>query len=153
MSILRGDAVEKRFMERALALAHTAAEDGEIPVGAVVVRNNEIIGEGRNRREKEKTPLAHAEIEAIHTAAEALGDWRLSGCELYVTLEPCSMCAGAILNSRLSLLVFGAYDEAAGAVISRENVFSPFRNDVRVVGGFFESECRSLLTEFFTALR
>lgn len=140
-------------MERALLLALQAAEDGEIPVGAVVVKNNEIIGEGRNRRENKKTPLAHAEIEAIHTAAEALGDWRLSGCELYVTLEPCSMCAGAILNSRLSLLVFGAYDEAAGAVISRENVFSPFRNDVRVVGGFFESECRSLLTEFFTALR
>ena len=140
-------------MERALLLALQAAEDGEIPVGAVVVKNNEIIGEGRNRREKEKTPLAHAEIEAIHSAAETLGDWRLSGCELYVTLEPCSMCSGAILNSRLSLLVFGAYDEAAGAVISRENVFSPFRNDVRVVGGFFESECRSLLTEFFTALR
>ena len=140
-------------MERALLLALQAAEDGEIPVGAVVVRNNEIIGEGRNRREKEKTPLAHAEIEAIHGAAKALGDWRLSGCELYVTLEPCSMCSGAILNSRLSLLVFGAYDEAAGAVISRENVFSPFRNDVRVVGGFFEIECRSLLTEFFTALR
>ena len=145
--------MEKRFMERALALAHTAAEDGEIPVGAVVVRNNEIIGEGRNRREKKKTPLAHAEIEAIHSAAEMLGDWRLSGCELYVTLEPCSMCAGAIANARLSALVFGAYDEAAGAVISRENVFSPFRNDVRVVGGFLESECRSLLTEFFTALR
>ena len=140
-------------MERALLLALQAAEDGEIPVGAVVVRNNEIIGEGRNRREKKKTPLAHAEIEAIHTAAKALGDWRLSGCELYVTLEPCSMCAGAIANARLSALVFGAYDEAAGAVISRENVFSPFRNDVRVVGGFFESECRSLLTEFFTALR
>ena len=146
-------ALEKRFMERALLLALQAAEDGEIPVGAVVVKNNEIIGEGRNRREKKKTPLAHAEIEAIHTAAEALGDWRLSGCELYVTLEPCSMCAGAIANARLSALVFGAYDEAAGAVISRENVFSPFRNDVRVVGGFFESECRSLLTEFFTALR
>ena len=140
-------------MERALLLALQAAEDGEIPVGAVVVKNNEIIGEGRNRREKKKTPLAHAEIEAIHSAAEMLGDWRLSGCELYVTLEPCSMCAGAIANARLSALVFGAYDEAAGAVISRENVFSPFRNDVRVVGGFFESECRSLLTEFFTALR
>ena len=139
-------------MERALLLALQAAEDGEIPVGAVVVKNNEIIGEGRNRREKKKTPLAHAEIEAIHSAAETLGDWRLSGCELYVTLEPCSMCAGAIANARLSALVFGAYDEAAGAVISRENVFSPFRNDVRVVGGFFESECRSLLTEFFTAL-
>ena len=117
-------------MERALLLALQAAEDGEIPVGAVVVKNNEIIGEGRNRREKKKTPLAHAEIEAIHSAAETLGDWRLSGCELYVTLEPCSMCSGAILNSRLSLLVFGAYDEAAGAVISRENVFSPFRNDL-----------------------
>ena len=140
-------------MERALALAHTAAEDGEIPVGAVVVRNNEIIGEGRNRREKEKTPLAHAEIEAIHGAAKALGDWRLSGCELYVTLEPCSMCAGAIANARLSTLVFGAYDEAAGAVISRENVFSPFRNDVRVVGGFLESECKKVLSDFFAALR
>lgn len=140
-------------MERALLLALQAAEDGEIPVGAVVVRNNEIIGEGRNRREKEKTPLAHAEIEAIHSAAETLGDWRLSGCELYVTLEPCSMCAGAIANARLSALVFGAYDEAAGAVISRENVFSPFRNDVRVVGGFFESECKKVLSDFFTALR
>ena len=76
-------------MERALVLAHLAADEGEIPVGAVVVKNNKIIGEGRNRREKEKTPLAHAEIEAIHNAAKALGDWRLSGCELYVTLEPC----------------------------------------------------------------
>ena len=140
-------------MERALLLALQAAEDGEIPVGAVVVKNNEIIGEGRNRREKEKTPLAHAEIEAIHSAAETLGDWRLSGCELYVTLEPCSMCAGAIANARLSALVFGAYDEAAGAVISRENVFSPFRNDVRVVGGFFESECKKVLSDFFAALR
>lgn len=140
-------------MERALLLALQAAEDGEIPVGAVVVKNNEIIGEGRNRREKEKTPLAHAEIEAIHGAAEALGDWRLSGCELYVTLEPCSMCAGAILNSRLSLLVFGAYDEAAGAVISRENAFSPFRNDMRVIGGFFESECKKVLSDFFAAMR
>lgn len=145
--------MEKRFMERALALAHTAAEDGEIPVGAVVVKGGKIIGEGRNRREKEKTPLAHAEIEAIHKAAKTLGDWRLSGCVLYVTLEPCSMCAGAIANSRLSKLVFGAYDEAAGAVISREDGLSPFNNTMSVVGGFLESECRSLLTEFFTALR
>lgn len=140
-------------MERALLLARQAAEDGEIPVGAVVVKDNKIIGEGRNRREKAKTPLAHAEIEAVHNAAEALGDWRLSGCELYVTLEPCSMCAGAIVNSRLSSLVFGAYDETAGAVISHETVLSPFKNDICVVGGFLESECKRVLTEFFSALR
>lgn len=140
-------------MERALDLAHLAADEGEIPVGAVVVKNNKIIGEGRNRREKEKTPLAHAEIEAIHNAAKALGDWRLSGCELYVTLEPCCMCAGAIVNARLSALVFGAYDGTDGAVISRENGFSPFKNNVRVVGGFLEGECKRVLTEFFSALR
>lgn len=140
-------------MERALVLAHLAADEGEIPVGAVVVKNNKIIGEGRNRREKAKTPLAHAEIEAIHNAAKALGDWRLSGCELYVTLEPCCMCAGAIVNARLSALVFGAYDGMAGAVISRENGFSPFKNNVRVVGGFLEGECKRVLTEFFSALR
>ncbi len=140
-------------MERALALALLAADEGEIPVGAVVVKNSKIIGEGRNRREKEKTPLAHAEIEAIHNAAKALGDWRLSGCELYVTLEPCCMCAGAIVNARLSALVFGAYDEAAGAVISRENGFSPFKNNVRVVGGFLEGECKRVLSDFFLSMR
>lgn len=140
-------------MERALVLAHLAADEGEIPVGAVVVKNNKIIGEGRNRREKAKTPLAHAEIEAIHNAAKALGDWRLSGCELYVTLEPCCMCAGAIVNARLSALVFGAYDGTAGAVISRENGFSPFKNNVRVVGGFLEGECKRVLSDFFLSMR
>lgn len=140
-------------MERALVLAHLAADEGEIPVGAVVVKNNKIIGEGRNRREKAKTPLAHAEIEAIHNAAKALGDWRLSGCELYVTLEPCIMCCGAIINARIDRLVFGAYDDSAGTVISRADVTEDFGAKIQVIGGYMESECKELLCSFFKNLR
>lgn len=141
------------YMEKALLLAKEAAAEGEIPVGAVVVKNKKIIGEGRNRREKEKTPLAHAELEAIHNAAKALGDWRLSGCELYVTLEPCAMCAAAIVTSRISKLVFGAYDKNAGGVISGKNTFDNFENKVQIVGGYTEKECRKVLEDFFEKLR
>lgn len=140
-------------MERALEKANEAFADGEIPVGAVVVRNGKIIGEGRNRREKAKSALAHAEIEAIHNAAQALGDWRLSGCELYVTLEPCIMCCGAIINARIDRLVFGAYDETAGAVISRADVTEDFGAKIQVIGGYMESECKELLSAFFKNLR
>ncbi len=140
-------------MERALALANEAAKEGEIPVGAVVVKNKKVIGEGRNRREREKTPLAHAELEALHTAAKNIGDWRLSGCELYVTLEPCAMCSGAIIMSRVKKLVFGAYDEAAGGVISRGEMFSAFENKVQIIGGYMEKDCRKVLTDFFEKMR
>lgn len=140
-------------MERALELAYKAAADGEIPVGAVVVRNGIIIGEGRNRREKEKTALAHAEIEALHNACQSVGDWRLSGCELFVTLEPCAMCCGAIINARIDRLVFGAYDERAGAVISRADITDSFGGGIHVVGGYMENECKAVLTSFFQKLR
>lgn len=144
---------ERIYMARALALAKEAANDGEIPVGAVVVKNKRIIGEGRNRREKEKTPLAHAELEALHAAAKSIGDWRLSGCELYVTLEPCAMCSGAIIMARIGKLVFGAYDEAAGGVISRGEMFSSFENKVQIIGGYMEKDCRSILSDFFEKMR
>lgn len=140
-------------MERALALARLAADEGEVPVGAVVVKDGKIIGEGRNRREKEKTPLGHAEIEAVHNACRFLGSWRLSGCELYVTLEPCSMCLGAAIGARVSKIVFGAYDEKAGAAVSRGNMLEDFENKVQVFGGYMQRECRELLTLFFTDLR
>ena len=140
-------------MERALEKAREAFADGEIPVGAVVVKDGKIIGEGRNRREKEKSALAHAEIEAIHNAAQTLGDWRLSGCELFVTLEPCIMCCGAAVNARIERLVFGAYDEAGGAVVSRFDVTDTFGAKIQVIGGYMESECKTLLGEFFKKLR
>jgi len=140
-------------MERALFLAKEAAKNGEVPVGAVVVKDGKIIGEGQNRREKEKTPLAHAELEALHNAARALGDWRLSGCELYVTLEPCAMCSGAIILSRIEKLVFGAYDETGGGVLGNQNTFENFKNKVQIVGGYMENECQTVLTDFFEKLR
>ena len=144
---------KRKYMERALFLAKEAAKKGEVPVGAVVVKNGKIIGEGQNRREKEKTPLAHAELEALHNAAKTLGDWRLSGCELYVTLEPCAMCGGAIITSRLKRLVFGAYDETAGGVISHNNMFFDFENKVQIIGGYMENECKKVLEDFFEKLR
>lgn len=143
----------RKFMERALEKAKEAFADGEIPVGAVVVKDGKIIGEGRNRREKSKTALAHAEIEALHNASLTLGDWRLSGCEMFVTLEPCIMCCGAIINARIDCLVFGAYDEQAGAMISRAEVAETFGSGIRTVGGYMEKECREVLTSFFRNLR
>lgn len=141
------------FMERALLLAKQAAKDGEIPVGAVVVKDGKIISEGRNRREKEKTPLAHAELEALHAASQVIGDWRLNGCELYVTLEPCAMCSAAIIAARIEKLVFGAYDEKSGGVISSRTLFSDFENRVSVVGGYMQRQCRQVLDDFFEGLR
>lgn len=144
------------YMRRALELAHEAAEDGEVPVGAVIVRrlDGKIVGEGRNRREKSRSALAHAEIEAISRAGETLGGWRLSGCEMYVTLEPCPMCAGAVINARLDKVVFGAYDEKAGSCKTVTELFSlPYNSRPLCEGGFMEEQCCALLKNFFGEMR
>ena len=145
---------EKRFMLRALELAQEAAAAGEVPVGAVVVKAGRVIGEGRNRREAGKTALAHAELEAIHQACQALGTWRLTGCDLYVTLEPCPMCSGAIINSRLKRVVYGARDPKAGCCGSLTDLFAlPFNHHPVMEQGLLEEEAQALLQEFFAGLR
>jgi len=143
-----------RFMEAALALAGEAAAEGEVPVGCVIVRKGEIVGRGRNRRERNKSALAHAEIEAISEACRCLGGWRLWECTLYVTLEPCPMCAGAIINARIPRVVYGASDAKCGAVRSVCSLFSmEFNHHPQVESGVLEEECAALLTEFFRKLR
>ena len=142
------------FMDAALALAREAAQDGEVPVGCVIVRGDEIVGRGRNRRETEKTALGHAEIEAIADACRNLGGWRLWECTLYVTLEPCPMCAGAIINARIPRVVFGASDDKCGACGSVCDLFSmDFNHHPEVEKGVREAESKELLTEFFQQLR
>ena len=142
------------FMDAALELAAQAAADGEVPVGCVIVRKGEIVGRGRNRRETEKTALGHAEIEAISDACKNLGGWRLWECTLYVTLEPCPMCAGAIINARIPRVVYGASDEKCGACGSVCDLFSMnFNHHPQVRTGVREEESRALLTEFFQNLR
>lgn len=144
--------MNKEFMERALALAKKAAEGGDVPVGAVLVRNGEIIAEGYNRREADKDPVAHAEIEVIKRGAELLREWHLDDCELYVTLEPCPMCAGAIINSRIKRVVFGAYEPKSGCCSNESvtNLFAlPFNHKPEVYGGICEQECAELLSDFF----
>ena len=146
--------MDERMMERALALAQEAFDDGEVPVGAVVVRKSEIVGEGRNRREKGKNALYHAELEAIDNACKRLGGWRLWECELYVTLEPCPMCAGAIVNARIPRVYYGARDEAMGACGGVLNLFMErFPATPALVGGILADECRAVLGEFFQGLR
>ena len=142
------------YMEEALALAREAAQEGEVPVGCVIVRNDQIVGRGRNRRETRRTALGHAEIEAISEACQALGGWRLWECTLYVTLEPCPMCAGAIINARIPRVVYGASDGKSGACGSVCNLFSmAFNHHPQVESGIMESQCAQLLTEFFQNLR
>lgn len=146
--------MNSKFMKSAIAEAKKAALKGEIPVGAVVVKDGEIVGSGHNRREEKKSVISHAEIEAIEAACKNIGDWRLSGCELYVTLEPCPMCTGAIINSRISTVVFGAYDLNAGSMDSVVNLCSyPFESRPEIYGGIYEDECKALLTDFFEAVR
>lgn len=150
-SMLKTDA---DFMRLALAQAHESAACGEVPVGAVVVRHGEVVAVGRNRREAEKSALCHAELEAIQNACTALGGWRLWECELFVTLEPCPMCAGAILNARLQKVTFGAFDPKNGAVESVMRMFDfPFTHKPKAVGGVLETECAAVLTDFFKTLR
>ena len=145
---------DSELMQAAISLARQAAAEGEVPVGAVVAKNGEIVSTRRNRREKDKNALAHAEIEAIDGACRALGGWRLWECELFVTLEPCPMCAGAIINSRIRRVVFGAYDPKAGSCGSVNNLFDfPYNHLPALEGGFMQEECASLLRDFFTQLR
>ena len=150
-----GDAMEDlMFMDAALELAKEAAAEGEVPVGCVIVRKGEIVGRGRNRRETQKTALGHAEIEAIADACKNLGGWRLWECTLYVTLEPCPMCAGAIINARIPRVVFGASDEKCGACGSVCDLFSmEFNHHPQVEKGVREAESSQLLKEFFEHLR
>ncbi len=144
----------ERWMDEALTLAREAGEAGEVPVGCVVVREGEVIGRGRNRREEEKSALAHAEVEAIREACGRLGDWRLEGCALFVTLEPCAMCAGAILNARIPTVVYGLREGRTGACGSVLDLFSEdFGFRPRMYGGVREAECRGLMQSFFTSLR
>ena len=143
-----------QFMQEALKLAREAFEDGEVPVGCVLVRKGQIVGRGRNRREKDKSALAHAELEAIADACKNLGGWRLWECTLYVTLEPCPMCAGAIVNARIPRVVYGASDDKCGAVRSVCALFDmKFNHHPKVEYGILEEECAGLLTEFFQKLR
>lgn len=142
------------FMKEALRLADEAALEGEVPVGAVVTIDGRIVGRGRNRREKDKNALAHAELEAINDACRTLGGWRLWQCDMYVTLEPCPMCTGAIINSRIKRLVYGASDYKAGSCGSVVNLFElPYNHKPEVVAGFMQEECAQKLTEFFKRLR
>ena len=141
-------------MEAALSEAEAAALDGEIPVGAVIVKDGEIISKGRNMREKKQNALSHAEIEAINNACKRIGSWRLDGCEMYVTLEPCPMCAGAIINARIKTLNFGAFDKNAGSVDSVVNLLDyPYNHKVEVYAGICEDKCKALLESFFKNLR
>ena len=143
-----------RFMQLALELARAAAEEGEVPVGAVVVRNGEVIGTGRNRREICKNALAHAELEAIDNACRHLGGWQLVGCTLYVTLEPCPMCDGAIINSRIERVVQGAMNPKAGSCGSLINLFEiSYNHRPEVVSGICAEESSALLKSFFHSLR
>ena len=141
-------------MAQALELAREALEAGEAPVGCVIVRDGAVVGRGRNRREGERTALGHAEIEAIAEACRTLGGWRLTGCTLYVTLEPCPMCAGAILNARVPVVCYGARDDKAGCCGSVLNLFEErFNHHPRIYGGVLEGDCAALLREFFQKLR
>ncbi|MCQ2448786.1 MAG: nucleoside deaminase [Clostridia bacterium] len=145
---------DRQFMTEALALAIEAGANGEIPVGAVVVKDGRVIGRGANRREQTNNVISHAEMDALSAACEFLGDWRLDGCTLYVTLEPCPMCAGAIINARVDRVVFGAYDLRAGSFGSVVDLSTEkFDKTPEVFGGICEDACAEILTDFFKGRR
>lgn len=147
---------EITYMQEALLEAKKAFELGEVPVGAVVVRKKDgkIVGKGYNMRETAKNPLAHAEITAIKQAADTLGGWRLIDCEMYVTLEPCPMCCGAIINSRIERIIFGARDPKSGSVYSVQQMFElSYNHKPEVISGVMENECATILSDFFRELR
>jgi tRNA(adenine34) deaminase len=143
------------LMKLALQQARDAGQRGEVPVGAIIVRNDQIVGSGYNRREELQNPIAHAEIIALDDASRKLGYWRLTECDLYVTLEPCIMCAGAILQGRLRRVIFGCLDPKAGAVISLFNLCDDRRlnHRVAVTGGVLAEECANVLSDFFSLVR
>ena len=145
----------EKYMRMALALAREAAENGEVPVGCVIADSaGTVIGRGRNRREEKADATAHAEIEAIREAGEALGSWRLDGCTLYVTLEPCPMCTGAIINARVPTLVYGTVDAVSGSCGSVIDLFfERYGHHPQVLGGVLGEEAAALLRAFFSALR
>ncbi|MBQ3230341.1 MAG: tRNA adenosine(34) deaminase TadA [Clostridia bacterium] len=142
------------FMKRALARAKAAAKCGEVPIGAVIVKDGQIISTGRNMRETKRNALHHAEVIAIDRACKKLGAWRLSDCTLYVTMEPCPMCAGAIVNSRIKRVVFGCFDKKTGALGTVFNLSEyPLNHKYEVLGGVLEKECADILSQFFAELR
>ncbi len=145
----------EKFMREAVKQAKKAAELGETPVGAVIVHDGRIIARGKNKRENKKNCLCHAEIDAINKACRKLGGWRLPECDLYVTLEPCPMCSGAVIAARIDNLYFGAYDKKAGCAGSKTNLFEKglFNYNVNVSGGNMEKECADILSTFFKRLR
>lgn len=145
---------DELFMRQALTLAREAAQEGEVPVGAVIIKDDAVIAAGRNRRENGKNALCHAELEAIDQACRRLGGWRLWQCELFVTLEPCPMCAGAMINARIPRVVYGARDAKAGSCGSVVNLFElPYNHSPELIGGVLADESALLLTEFFKKLR
>lgn len=148
-------AFEETFMRAAVAEAKKAAQKGECPIGAVIVLDGKILARGHNLRETKECVINHAEIIAIQKANKKLGSWRLDGCDLYVTLEPCAMCAGAIIQSRIRSVYFGAFDSKAGACGSVTDLFVPglFNHTVAVSGGIQKEECGALLSDFFRNLR
>ena len=146
--------MHEEFMRQALALAREAAAAGEVPVGCVIVKDGAVVGRGRNRREEKQQVSSHAEMEAMAQANETLGTWRLDGCTMYVTLEPCPMCAGAIINARIDRVYYGARDEAMGACGGVLNLFmEAFPHRPALVGGVLAAECRAVLSAFFRGLR
>jgi len=145
----------EEYIKEAITLAKSALAHGDVPVGAIIVLNDKIIGHGENRREIDCDPLSHAEIVALKDAATSIGNWNLSDASMYVTLEPCAMCSGAIINSRIKNLYFGAYDGRFGCCGSIYNLpqDSKFNHNVNVVGGILNKECKELLTRFFASKR
>lgn len=148
-------AYDEKYMRQAIELARECAEHDEVPIGAVVVKHGEVIATGVNFKERENNAICHAEVVALSRATQAIGNWWLEDCELYVTLEPCPMCAGAMLNSRIRALYFGAYDEKSGACGSKINLLEKglFNHDIIVEGGFLREECAELLSDFFKKKR
>lgn len=147
--------MEEKFMWEAIKQAKKAASIGETPVGAVIVQDGKIIARGYNKRETKKNALMHAEIITIDKACKKLGGWRLPRCDMYITLEPCPMCSGAIINSRIDNVYFGAYDKKSGCAGSTVNLFENgmFNHSVNIVGGIMENECAQILSSFFRELR
>ena len=151
---MTGIEIDEKFMREALAEARTAAAVGEVPIGAVVVRAGEIVARAHNRRELDQDPSAHAEFAALCAAARSLGRWRLSDCTVYVTLEPCPMCAGAIVNARIPRVYYGARDEAMGACGGVLNLYMEgFPRPPQLVGNICGDECRDVLQSFFRTIR
>lgn len=147
--------IKEKYMRKALKLAKKAAKSGEVPIGCVIVYENEIIGKGYNRRKEKHSTLAHAEITAIKQACKKLGDWRLEGCTMYVTLEPCMMCAGACVQARIDKVVIGAENPKAGCAGSIINILQmkEFNHQVEIERGILGEKCSKLLTEFFKSMR